>query len=185
MSKIGKKPIIIPQDVSVKIENKTLAAQGKEGSLTVPILPYTDLELKDGQLTVTLAGSGKQAEANLGTMRALAQNAITGVRVGFSKELEIQGIGFRAVLEGNTLVLYMGFTHTVKFPVPEKIKIAVEKNFIRISGVDKYLVGETAAKIRAVKKPEPYQGKGIRYKGEIVRRKEGKKAASATTAGAK
>ena len=117
-------------------------------------------------------------------MRALAQNAILGVNGGFTKELEIQGIGYRAVAEGANLVLSIGFSHPVKFTPPAGIKVIVEKNFIKVSGVDKNLVGEVAAKIRALKKPEPYKGKGIRYKGEVVKIKAGKKAVSTAGAGA-
>ena len=183
MSKVGKKPINIPDGVSVKINGGLLEIKGKEGSLSLPILPYTKIELSDKELSVKIENSDElQARANWGTMRALAQNAITGVNSGFLKELEIQGVGFRASMEGNTLVLYIGFSHTVKFPVPEGIKVSVEKNFIKISGFNKNLVGQVAAKIRDFKKPEPYQGKGIRYKGEAVRRKAGKKVASATAA---
>lgn len=184
MSKVGKKLIIVPQGVEVKVEADTLQVKGKEGSLKLPILPYTKIEFKDNQLAVTVAGSDKQASANWGTMRALAQNAVSGVSSGFMKELEIQGVGFKASLEGSNLVLNVGFSHPVKFPIPEGIKIVIEKSFIKISGFDKHLVGQVAAKIRAIKKPEPYLGKGIRYRGEAVVRKEGKKAAGATGAAA-
>ena len=180
MSKVGKKPIIIPQGVNVKVEDNMLQVQGKEGVLKLPVLSFTKVELKDNQLMVDVTSEEKQARANWGTMRALTQNAVSGVNEGFSKELEIRGVGFRAVMEGNNLVLNVGFSHTVKFEVPENIKIVVEKSNIKISGFDKHLVGQVAAKIRAIKKPEPYQGKGIRYKGEAVIRKEGKKAAGTT-----
>ncbi|MDO8430151.1 MAG: 50S ribosomal protein L6 [bacterium] len=182
MSKVGKKPIIIPDGVSVKMEGGFLEIKGKEGSLSLPILPHTKIELSDKELSVKIENDELQARANWGTMRALAQNAITGVNSGFLKELEIQGVGYRASMEGNTLVLHVGFSHPVKILVPDGIKVSVEKNFIKISGFNKNLVGQVAAKIRDVKKPEPYQGKGIRYKGEVVRRKAGKKVASAAAA---
>lgn len=182
MSKVGKKPISIPQGVEIKIAGNQLEVKGKGGSLSLPVLPHTSAELKNNALVISASGSDKQSRANWGTMRSLAQNAVTGVDQGFSKELEIQGVGYRAAMEGTTLVLNVGFSHPIKFPAPEGIKIAVEKNFIKISGHNKALVGETAAKIRAIKKPEPYLGKGIRYKGEIVKMKAGKKVAGATGA---
>lgn len=183
MSKVGKKPISIPPGVEVKINNNnSLEIKGKEGTLMLAILPHTKIDLANNQITVTSEGEDKQSRANWGTMRALAQNAVTGVIAGFVKELEIQGVGYRATMEGNTLVLNVGFSHQVKFPSPEGIKLAVEKSFIKVSGTDKNLVGATAAKIRAIKKPEPYKGKGIRYKGEVVKLKAGKKVAGATAA---
>ncbi|MBI4991918.1 MAG: 50S ribosomal protein L6 [Candidatus Harrisonbacteria bacterium] len=184
MSKVGKKPIVIPQGVTVQIKDNLVEVKGKEGTLMLPVLPHTQIELKDNQIIVTAAGEEKQSRANWGTMRALTQNAVNGVNSGFIKELEIQGVGYRATMEGSVLILNVGFTHPIKFPTPEGIKIAVEKNFIKISGANKNLVGQTAAKIRTIKKPEPYQGKGIRYKGEVVKLKAGKKVAGATAAAA-
>lgn len=184
MSKVGKKPIVIPAGVNVTLKDSVLEISGKGGALALPVLPYTKVEIKDNQILVTVTDDEKQARSNWGTMRALAQNAVFGVNNGFSKELEIQGIGYRAAIEGNILVLNVGFTHQVKFPMPEGIKILVEKSHIKISGFNKNLVGEVAAKIRAIKKPEPYKGKGIRYKGEVVKLKAGKKVAGATGAAA-
>lgn len=183
MSKVGKKPIPIPNGVNVTV-NDELEIRGKEGTLTVPVLPYTKVEIKDNQILVTASDSDKQARANWGTMRSLTQNAVTGVNNGFTKELEIQGVGYRAAAEGNNLVLNIGFSHPVKFTPPTGIKISVEKNSIKVSGADKSLVGGVAAKIRSLKKPEPYQGKGIRYKGEVIKIKAGKKVAGATGAAA-
>ncbi len=182
MSKVGKKPISIPQGVEVKISSDQLEIKGKGGSMALAVLPHTSAELKENKLVINTTGADKQARANWGTMRALAQNAVTGVNEGFSKELEIQGVGYRAAMEGTTLVLNIGYSHPVKFPSPEGIKISVEKNFIKVSGHDKGLVGETAAKIRSVRKPEPYLGKGIRYRGEVVKMKAGKKVAGSTGA---
>lgn len=184
MSKVGKKPIVIPQGVTVTVGTDNLTVKGKEGSIVLPILAYTKLEMKDNQLSVTSAGENKQELANWGTMRALAQNAINGVASGFTKELEIQGVGFRASMEGNNLVLNLGFTHPIKFQTPEGIKISIEKSTIKVFGADRNLVGQVAAKIRAFRKPEPYKGKGIRYKGEVVKIKAGKKVAGATGAAA-
>lgn len=180
MSKIGKKPIIIPEGVSATITGGAIEVKGKNGSLTVALLPQIAPEIKDGILTFSTTSASKQARANFGTMRALTANAVTGVTEGFLKILEIEGVGFRAMMEGDTLVLNIGFSHPVKFPTPEGVKIAVEKNAIKISGADKNMVGKVAATIRKFKKPEPYKGKGIRYQGEVIRRKEGKKAAGAT-----
>ncbi len=182
MSKVGKKPITIPQGVTVTVDGGMLQVKGKEGSLSLPVLPHTNVEVKENVLTVTSTGSDLQARANWGTMRALAQNAVKGVSAGFAKELEIQGVGFRATMEGNNLVLNLGFTHPIKFETPAGIKIAVEKAAIKVTGADRNLVGQVAAQIRAYKKPEPYKGKGIRYKGEVVKMKAGKKVAGATGA---
>lgn len=180
MSKVGKKPIVIPQGVTVTVGADNLTVKGKEGTIVLPILTYTKLESKDNLLTVTSKGENKQELANWGTMRALAQNAINGVASGFTKELEIQGVGFRASMEGANLVLNLGFTHPIKFETPAGIKISVEKSLVKVFGADRNLVGQTAAKIREFRKPEPYKGKGIRYKGEVVKIKAGKKVAGAT-----
>ncbi|MEK7115039.1 MAG: 50S ribosomal protein L6 [Patescibacteria group bacterium] len=184
MSKIGRKPVVISNGVEVKIIDKKLEFKGKEGSLTLPLLPYIKAEIKPGtggnELIFSKENDVKQARANWGTMASLAKNAIQGVSQGFSKTLEIEGIGFKASVQGNTLALNVGFTHQIKMDAPAGIKIVVEKNTIKISGFDKALVGEVAANIRKVKKPEPYKGKGIRYQGEVVRRKAGKKVAGTT-----
>lgn len=179
MSKIGKKPITIPDGVEVKIADGKLEVKGKLGSLVLPILEKVSVELKDKTLVFTVDGASKQSRANWGTMRALAQNAVTGVSEGYFKYLDMEGIGFRASLEGKTLVLNIGFSHPVKFVPPEGVTLVIEKSSIKVSGADKSLVGEVAAKIRDLKKPEPYKGTGIRYRGEVIARKEGKKAASA------
>ncbi len=184
MSKIGKKPITIPDGVEIKVNGPALEVKGKLGTLTVPILEYAHAEIKDKTLVITVSGSNKQSRANWGTMRALAQNAVEGVSNGFVKYLELEGIGFRATMEGKTLSLNIGFTHPVKFTPPEDVLIVIEKSALKISGTDKAVVGEVAAKIRALKKPEPYKGTGIRYRGEVIARKEGKKAASAGATGA-
>lgn len=185
MSKIGRKPVPISSGVGVKIADNKLEFEGKEGSLILPLLPYIKAEIKTGadgnELVFSKENDMKQARANWGTMASLAKNAIQGVSQGFSKTLEIEGIGFKASVQGNTLILNVGFTHPIKMEAPAGIKIVVEKNTIKISGFDKALVGEMAANIRKVKKPEPYKGKGIRYQGEVVRRKAGKKVVGATT----
>lgn len=180
MSKVGKKPIIIPDNVDVKINNGFLEFKGNKGTYNLAILPFIKIEIKDKMILFAPENNSRQARANWGTMRALTNNAIIGVTQGFEKNLEIEGIGYRANMEGNTLVLNIGYSHPVRFTPPEGVKISVEKNIIKVSGIDKFLVGKTAAEIRALKKPEPYKGKGIRYQGEIIRRKAGKKMAGVT-----
>ncbi|KKW47603.1 MAG: 50S ribosomal protein L6 [Parcubacteria group bacterium GW2011_GWA1_60_11] len=181
MSKVGKKPVSIPEGVTVSVADGAVSLQGKLGALRVPILSHTNVEQKERELVVTMSGTGKQASANWGTMRAHLGNAVIGVSEGFSKVLEIEGVGYRAALEGNVISFSLGYSHPVKFTVPEGVTVAVEKNTIlRFSGISKEAVGQTAAKVRALKKPEPYKGKGIRYRGEVVRRKAGKKVASAS-----
>lgn len=182
MSKIGKKPITIPENVKIKLEDRVLSIEGPRGHLSLSIPMEIKAELSDKSLIFSNSGSSKRSSAMWGTTRALAENAIKGVSSGFEKILEIEGIGFRAQKDGRDLILSLGFSHPVKFPPPEGIEISVEKNKIIVSGIDKALVGGIAAQIRALKKPEPYKGKGIRYQGEIIRRKAGKKVAGAAGA---
>ncbi len=185
MSKIGKKPIAIPEGVEVKSGEKdgvaVLEFKGKEGAFTLPILAHTKVEIKEKEILVNASSDNKFGRANWGTMAALIKNSITGVSQGFTKILDIEGIGFKASLEGTNLVLNVGFSHPVKYTPPVGIKITVEKGSIKVFGIDRALVGQVAAEIRKVKKPEPYQGKGIRYRGEYIRRKAGKKVAGAGT----
>jgi len=182
MSKIGSKPIKIPEGVTVADEGGALIIKGKLGTVKVLILANVKVAMKDGVLNLTINADHKQAHANWGTLGSHIKNAIEGVTTGFSKKLDIQGIGFKGTMEGTTLSLNLGFTHPVKYAAPEGIKIIVEKNIITVTGIDKYLVGQVAAEIRKLKKPEPYQGKGIRYFGEHVRQKAGKKVAGTGTA---
>lgn len=181
MSKLAKKPIAIPEGVKVEVSGKEVKFAGKDANLALPVLDYTDVQIKDNQIFLSKKAGHKQAAANLGTMAALVKNALVGVSQGFSKSLEIEGIGFKAALEGKTLVVNAGFTHPVKFEAPGGVKVTVEKNIIKVSGIDKGLVGQVAAQIKKIRKPEPYKGKGIHYVGEVVRRKEGKKVAGAGT----
>ena len=180
MSKIGKKPITIPDNIEVKISDGFLKFEGNNGTINLKILSYIKTELKDKMIFFSPENNSKQARANWGTIRSLAANAIIGLTDGFTKVLEIEGIGYRANMEGDTLVLDLGLSHPIKLIPLKGIKISAEKNIIKISGIDKALVGQIAAKIRAFKKPEPYKGKGIRYQGEIIRRKVGKKVAGTT-----
>jgi len=181
MSKIGKKPIIIPDNVEVKTNGNFLEFKNDKKSITLKILPYLKAEIKDKILLFIPENSSRVSRINWGTMRSLAYNAISGLTNGFSKVLEVEGIGYRVSMEGNTLVLNLGLSHPIKFIPPKGIEISVGKNTINILGFDKAVVGQVAAKIRAFKKPEPYKGKGIKYQGEKIRRKAGKKVAGTGT----
>lgn len=180
MSKLAKKLIPIPQGVTVENRGETIEIKGPKGALTLNILPQTKVAVENGSIRVSYSEERKQARANCGTMWALLRNAIEGASKGFQKNLEIEGIGYSASMEGKTLVLKVGYSHPVRFEPPREVAIKVEKNVIQVSGIDKEAVGRTAASIRAIKKPEPYKGKGIRYQGEVIRRKAGKKVAGAT-----
>lgn len=180
MSKIGKKQLNIPEGVTVTQGNGVLTVKGKSATLTVPVLTHVTPKIEGTAITFTVDSDVKQARANWGTMNSNTNNALLGVTTGFTKKLDVQGIGFKAALEGKNLVLNVGFSHPVKFPTPAGVTVTLEKSFIIITGADKQLVGQTAAAIRKIRKPEPYQGKGIRYVGEQVRRKEGKKVAGST-----
>lgn len=178
MSRIGKKPIKIPEGVEVKIEGQRIIVKGPRGELQRELRPEIKVEQKEGQVFLSPNIETKKTRALWGLSRALVANMIEGVSRGYEKKLELHGVGFRAALEGGGLNLGVGFSHPVKITPPEGITFAVEKNVVTVSGIDKELVGNTAAAIRKVRKPEPYKGKGIRYVGEQVRRKAGKKAAT-------
>ena len=181
MSKIGKQIIILPEKIEARIEDSRIIIKGPKGELGVDIMFGFKVEITDKDIKVIPENHfAKKSPALWGTLRALINNAVLGVTKGFEKKLEIEGIGFKAALDGQNLSLNVGFSHPVKFPIPEGIKITVEKNILTISGISKDLVGRTAAEIRSIKKPEPYKGKGIHYQGEVIRRKSGKKAAGTT-----
>jgi len=180
MSRIGKKPILIPENVEVKVEKEKVSVKGPKGELTREIRPEIKVEVENKQIKVSPAKETKQTGAFWGLTQALISNMVEGVAKGFEKKLEIQGIGFRAELAGEELILNVGFSHPVKMKIPEGINILIEKNIITVSGINKELVGQVAANIRKVKKPEPYKGKGIRYLGEQVRRKVGKRVVGTT-----
>jgi large subunit ribosomal protein L6 len=179
MSRIGKKPILIPDKVEVKVEGQTISVKGPLGELKKEFQPEVRIEAKEKNVFVSSYRETKRTSALWGLTRALIFNMVEGVTKGYSKKLQIEGVGYKARIEGNDLILQMGFSHPVKIQQPEGIKFLVEKNIITISGPDKELVGQIAAEIRAVKPPEPYKGKGIRYVGEVVRRKAGKKVVAA------
>ncbi len=179
MSRIGKKIIIIPEKVEVKINAQVVAVKGPKGNLELTLPNGIKVVQDGGNLQLTLESKEKGADALWGLSRALLQNAITGVSQGFSKVLEINGVGFKAAMQGKKLMLNVGFSHQVEYESPAGITISVEKNQITVSGIDRQLVGQTAAEIRAIKKPEPYKGKGIKYIDETIRRKAGKVVKSA------
>lgn len=179
MSKIGKKPINIPTGIDVVLNDGIIKVKGKNGEININLLPFVNFKKDDKSVFFEIEKETKQARSNWGTIRALVNNAVIGVNSEFSKILEIEGVGYKASMEGANLVLALGFSHPIKFITPKGIKLSVEKNTVKVSGADKFLVGKTAAEIRALKKPEPYKGKGIKYQGEIIKRKEGKKAAAA------
>ena len=176
MSKIGKLPISVPNGVTVEINSKNVKVVGPKGNLSL-VLPATiDAKLEDGELLVIRNSQEDQAMAMHGTFRSHLSNFVKGVTEGWSKTLEMVGTGYRAEVSGRDLVLAVGFSHPVKINAPEGIDFKVEKTDITVSGTDKELVGLICARIRAVRPPEPYKGKGIKYKGEIIRRKAGKAA---------
>ena len=176
MSKIGKKPITIPAGVTLEFQDGHIIVTGPKGTLRVPKMDGVEITVSGQEATFQPVNEKVQTRMNWGTARSLLASAVEGVTNGFSKTLEIEGIGFKAGVEGGALQLKVGFSHPVVFPVPDGTAIAVDKNKITITGIDKQIVGQTAAKIRKIKKPEPYLGKGIRYAGEVIRRKAGKKA---------
>lgn len=178
MSRIGKKPIKIPEAVEVKITDSKVNIKGLKGELNLVVRPEIKVEIKDGHIFITPQIETKQTKAFWGLTRALLQNMVKGVTESYEKKLEIEGVGYKANLEGQDLVLNVGFSHPVKIKAPEGIKFAVDKNTITVVGIDKGLVGQIAAKIKKVRPPEPYKGKGIRYEGEQIKRKVGKKAAT-------
>lgn len=183
MSRIGKKAIEIPEGVEVNIDGRKVIIKGPKGELSREVRPEIKVELKEGKIFVKPEIETKKTKAFWGLTRALLANMVKGVTEGYEKKLEIRGLGYKAKIEGDDLVLMVGFTHSVKIKIPETIKVSVEKNIITISGIDKELVGLIAAKTRKVKPPEPYKGKGIRYLGEEVRRKAGKKVVTGGAGG--
>lgn len=180
MSRVGKKPILIPEGVEVKLEDQKVIIKGPKGELSQKIRPEISIEVKEGKIVVLPKIQTKKTKAFWGLTRTLLANMIEGVIRGYEKKLEIQGIGYKASLDGKDLNLQVGFTHPIKIKAPEGINFLVEKNTITASGINKELVGEIAAKIKKVRPPEPYKGKGIRYLGETIKRKAGKKAATTT-----
>ncbi len=178
MSRIGKAPVTLPDKVKVTFSPPQLKVQGPKGALSMDVSPMVQLDLDDSHVRVSVPKSDRKHKAMHGLMRSLIQNMVTGVTDGFTKSLEIQGVGYRAEADAARLTLNVGYSNPVVMPVPEGLTVEVEKNtIIHVRGIDKQKVGEMAARIRRVRKPEPYRGKGIRYVGEAVRRKVGKAGA--------
>ncbi len=176
MSRIGKNPVAVPAGVDVTLDGHDLKAKGKLGELSMRFVDDVNVEFTDGQITVKPANDTKKARMMWGMQRTLAQNVITGVSEGFTRDLEITGTGYRAQVQGKQLNLSLGFSHDVLCDIPEGIDIKCEKpTSVRISGIDKQKVGQVAAEIRGWRPPEPYKGKGVRYSDEYIVRKEGKK----------
>jgi len=180
MSRIGKKSIEIPQTVKVQIEGQNVKVSGPKGELNTKIHQDIKVEVKDGKLFVSpVRKLPKKSKGLWGLYRALIFNMVSGVQKEFEKKLEIEGVGYKAAVQGDELVLNVGFVHPVKIKKPDGVSFSVEKNVITVSGINKEKVGQISAEIRATKKAEPYKGKGIKYQGEKIRRKEGKKVVAA------
>jgi large subunit ribosomal protein L6 len=181
MSLIGTKPVALPDSVTFTLESKNITVKGPKGQLSMVMPSGIAVTTEDKQVVIKRLNDSLQSKANHGLCRSLIQNMVTGVSEGFTKKLEMIGTGYRAKLQGSDLVVSAGYSHPINVPAPLGITFATEtETIISVTGIDKQLVGETSAKLRAIRKPEPYKGKGIRYQGEVVRRKAGK----ATKAGA-
>ena len=176
MSRVGKHPVAVPSGVEVQMSGQTLSAKGSLGTLRLVVSNEVTASIADGAVTITPRNDTKHARAMWGTTRALVNNMVTGVATGFSVTLEINGVGYRAAVQGSTLNLQLGYSHEIAYPIPSDVNIVCERpTLIRVSGADRQRVGQIAAEIRAYRPPEPYKGKGIKYSTETVRRKEGKK----------
>ncbi|MGB0181951.1 MAG: 50S ribosomal protein L6 [Candidatus Puniceispirillales bacterium] len=176
MSRIGSNPITIPEGVNLMIENGKVSVKGKNGELQMTVPPLVDLEMADNTVLVKPANDTGKSRALWGTARAVINNMVTGVSEGFEKNLTIHGVGYRAQMQGNKLVLALGYSHPVEMDVPAEVKASVENNtLIKLSSHDKQVLGQFAAEIRSKRPPEPYKGKGVRYENEQILRKEGKK----------
>jgi large subunit ribosomal protein L6 len=177
MSRSGRKPVSIPQGVKVNIDGAVVRAEGPKGKLMQPVPAGLSAKLENDQLVISRSGEDRKIRALHGLARALVANMVTGVKDGFERKLEIVGIGYRAQLQGRAIQLALGYSHPVIFPLPEGVTAEIDRQVsITLRGADKAVLGQTAAKLRALRKPDPYKGKGIRYANEVVRRKVGKKA---------
>lgn len=177
MSRIGKKPIVIPEGVKVAIAGDLVSAEGPKGKLEQKVISGIAIAVEEGQVFVRRGDNQRQSRARQGLVRALVANMVKGVHEGFQKVLMINGVGYRAETSGKQLVLSLGFSHRVEYPIPDGVDVAIEKNTrITVSGIDRQTVGQFAAKIRVVRDPDPYKSKGIKYEGERILKKAGKKA---------
>ena len=174
MSRIGKQPVSLPSGVEVKIGNDVVEVKGPKGTLTTPVCPCINYEVEGGVVTLTRKEETRESRAQHGLRRTLLANCIEGVTKGYKKTLEVIGVGYKVAVKGNMVDLSVGFSHPVLFDLPEGITATSEGNKLTIIGIDKVLVGEIAAQIRRIRKPEPYKGKGIKYETEVIRRKMGK-----------
>jgi len=177
MSRIGRKPVSIPQGVKLNLDGAVVRAEGPKGKLSQPIPAGLSAKIENNQLVISRSGEDRKVRALHGLARALMFNMVTGVKDGFERKLEIVGIGYRAQMQGKSIQLALGYSHPVIFPLPDGVTAEIDRQIaITLRGADKAVLGETAAKLRSLRKPDPYKGKGIRYAGEQVRRKVGKKA---------
>jgi large subunit ribosomal protein L6 len=175
MSRIGKQPIAIPPKVKVEVKGQQVSVEGPKGKLNLELPRRTSLKVENGRAVLSRQGDDAQAKALHGLSRALVNNMVRGVSEGFVKKLEIQGVGFKAAVQGKNVNLNLGYSHPITYPIPDQIKVTVEENTkLTIEGPDRQVVGQVAAEIRGFYPPEPYKGKGVRYAGEHVQRKEGK-----------
>ncbi len=179
MSRIGKKPIQIPNNIKVTYADKLVTIKGDKGTLTRTIHPSVDLKIEDDVISVVMLSKDRSVSAFQGLTRALVANMVTGVSVGFQRVLEVNGIGYRAELKGKTIVLNIGYSHPIEFELPESVSAEVEKTSIKLLGIDKEELGQTAAAIRRLRPPEPYKGKGIKYAEEYIQKKAGKTGVTA------
>lgn len=178
MSRVGKNPVALPAGVTAEVSGNTVKVKGPKGELSLDVAPGIRVEVKDGRLTVLRGSDDKQTRAMHGTTRSHLANMVKGVTQGYRKDLEISGVGYKARMEGQKLVMNLGYSHPVEYPIPAGVKITVPKpEELTVEGVDKHLVGQVADRIRSFAPAEPYKGKGVRYKGEKVRRKAGKTVA--------
>lgn len=176
MSRIGKSPVAIPAGVTASVEGGTVSVKGPKGQMSVALVPEVEAKLGDNGITLSPRQNDQRSRAMWGMQRTLVNNLVIGVTTGFSRQLEINGVGYRAAVQGKNLQLQLGYSHDVNYPIPEGIQIVSEKpTALTISGSDKQLVGQVASEIRGMRPPEPYKGKGVKYAEERIRRKEGKK----------
>jgi large subunit ribosomal protein L6 len=176
MSRVGKYPVPVPAGVQVALLGRTVVAKGRNGELSLALTDEVDVTVEGGQVAVAPRGTDRLARTMWGTTRSLIQGMVTGVSSGFTKSMEITGTGYRAAVQGSDLVLNLGYSHEIRYPVPKGIKITCEKpTTVKVEGADKRQVGQVAAEIRGYRPPEPYKGKGVRYNDEVILRKEGKK----------
>jgi large subunit ribosomal protein L6 len=178
MSRIGKKPIAIPKGVTVKVDGPAVEVKGPKGQLRQPLPPGVTAAVEDGHLVTRKAADGRELDKFHGLARSLVNNAVLGVTAGWKKELDIVGVGYRAEVKGKQVVLSLGYSHPIVFDVPSGIEVAIDKQtHITVTGVDRQLVGQVAANLRRLRRPDPYQQKGVRYTGEVLKKKQGKTGA--------